>query len=363
MNIHPRLKTFLTTAINNDASDVHLKPNTAPHIRIKGVLKPVGEKPLSEAENEAMIFSTLSSEQQAYLQKHNEMDYAIFLENKGRFRVNTYRAQGRWESVMRLLPPEIKNMAQLHLPPVNRKLALLNDGLVLVAGDTGSGKSTTLAAMIDVINTERAKNIITIENPVEAVHENKRSIISQREVGLDTDSFAQALRSVLRQDPDVILIGEIRDRDTAEAALQAAQTGHLVFATIHAGSSEEAVQRYLNLFPAEERESVRETLAVVTAGIVVQKLVLDTKRQRRPVQEVLVNTDRAARLIRDANHTEKYRHVIAEGAAHGMQTMEQVLVWMVQKKILDVNTALAAAPDTRTLRNELRKQNELPSAE
>lgn len=361
MNIHPRLNTFLITAIKHESSDLHLLPGSAPQLRKKGKLRPVGEKALTEAEVKEMIFSTMSSEQQQFLHENHEIDYAIELPDKGRFRINAFQAQGQYAAAFRLLPLNVQTLEELNLPLIDRKLALAESGLVLVAGSTGSGKSTTVSAMIDVNNDQRAVRIITIENPVETVHRNRTAVISQREVGLDTDSFAKALRSVLRQDPDIIVIGEVRDRDTAEAAIYAAQTGHLVFATIHAGSSEEAVQRYINLFPHEEREVIRETLAVVLNGIVVQKLIMDVKRTRIPVQEVLVNTDRVSRLIRDAGHGEKYKKVITEGEAHGMQTMEQVLVRMVRNKQLDASEALKSAPDVRTVRTELRQLNLLES--
>jgi twitching motility protein PilT len=353
--IHPKLVSYLRSAKKYAASDLHIVPQTPPNIRQDGKLKALVEAPLTPELTREMILSTLSPEKQRHLDTHGELDYAISLEHQGRFRVNAYRAQGNYEAVIRLLSNSVKSLKDLGLPDVARSLALEKDGLVLVAGETGSGKSTSLASMIDLINNERTKKrIFTIENPVEIIHTSNRALISQREVGIDTDSFSQALRSVLRQDPDVILIGEIRDKDTAEVALQAAQTGHLVLSTIHAGSAEETVNRYVNLFPPEDRDNMRQALAITLKGVLVQQLVVDKQLERMPALEVMVNTLRVRRRI-SGETSEPLKTILEEGGPHQMQSLEQDLVRLVQNNRISPETALMAANNRRALKLMLTK--------
>jgi len=352
----------MRSAKKYEASDLHIVPLTPPNIRQNGKLKALVESPLTPELTAQMILSTLTPDQQRYLDAHGELDYAISLEGTGRFRVNAYRAQGNYEAVIRLLSSTVKSLKELGLPDIARDFALEKDGLVLVAGETGSGKSTSLASMIDLINNERVKKrVFTIENPVEIVHQSNRALISQREVGIDTDSFAQALRSVLRQDPDVILIGEIRDKDTAEVALQAAQTGHLVFSTIHASSSEEAVNRYVNLFPPEDRENMRQALSISLRGILVQHLVVGKQMERLPAIEVLVNTLRVRRRIAGET-SESLKTIIEEGGPHRMNSLEQELVRLVQKNRISVDVALRAANNPRALKLMLTKASLITQA-
>jgi twitching motility protein PilT len=354
-DIDKRLKTFLATAIKNKASDLHIQPNSKPHIRIDETLRALSSAPLTPQESEEIILSTMEENTKKFLLENHEADYALNIPNMGRFRVNTFMAQGALESVIRIISLEPKSIADLRLPASLEEMVQVKDGLILIAGSTGSGKSSTLSGMIDFINGHYAKRIITIENPVEILHTNKKSLITQREIGIDAKSFAGALRSVLRQDPDVIMVGEIRDKETADAAIQAAQTGHLVLSTIHAGNSEEAIIRLTNLFPLNDRENVRETIAVILKGIVVQKLLLDVNKQTVPVVEILVNTSRVQDLVSGKTASEGFQKVISEGGYSGMQTMDQHLVDLAIKKIISVDTAINNAVHPQFVKGELKQ--------
>jgi twitching motility protein PilT len=352
--INPRLKQFLAAAIKNKASDLHLQPQAKPYIRIDGKLRALGTDALSEEACKDIILSTLDEKLLRVLEEKLEIDYALNIPEMGRFRVNTFHAQGSYESVIRIVSLSPRSLVDLRIPESVKSLALHQDGLVLVAGSTGSGKSSTLAALIDVINSTSAKRIITIENPVEIIHTNKKSLITQREIGLDTVSFAGALRSALRQDPDVILVGEIRDKETAEAAVEAAQTGHLVFSTIHAGSSEETVIRLANLFPLEDRENIRDTLSAILRGVLVQKLIRDVDDKPLPVVEIMVNSTRMQDAIAGKASSDSIQQIIEESGIHGMQTMDGALVDMVIQKMITRDTALVTARNSQWVQQKLK---------
>lgn len=353
------LESLLAVANQHQASDIHLRANSKPYLRIKGRLAPCSDVLDAEMVRN-IIFASMDEEQKEFLLKHKEIDYAFKPSEDGsRYRINAFTAQGAIEAVLRVVDSEAKNVDDLRLPSVINKLATVKDGLILVAGATGSGKSTTLAAMIDYVNQHEQKRIITIENPVEIVHQDKKSVISQREVGGDTVSFASALRSVLRQNPDIILIGEIRDRETAESALQAAQTGHLVLSTIHAGTAEETIKRFANLYPADERVNIKRALAYSLKGILVQRLVLDVEQQKLPVLEIMTSTDRIVQaLLAEAEETggENLTKIIADSEIHGMLTLDQYLVKLVAKGLITIETAISEAVNPMTLKQNLHRR-------
>lgn len=360
-DINNHLIVLLKTAVKHEASDLHLKANSRAFLRIKGKLIPCGEDTISSEKLREMIMSTMSEDQRELFYKLKEVDYGLRIPNVGRFRVNAYTAQGEVEAVLRVIQEGARNTENLKLPPVINKLAAEKDGLVLVAGSTGSGKSTTLAAMIDYVNKNYPKRIITIENPVEILHNDVKSVISQREVGGDTDSFASALRSILRQNPDIILIGEIRDRETADSALQAAQTGHLVFSTIHAGTAEETISRFAGLYPAEERPGVKRSLAYSLKGVLAQRLIVDRTGSKLPVLEIMTSTDRITQaMLADADDQpgrESITKVISESDLYGMMTLDQYLLKLVINKVITVEAAIAESVNPLTFRQTLHQRN------
>lgn len=330
MTISKTLLSYLEAAAKNYASDLHLKPDSRVYARISVNLVPMGKQVLSKAVVANMILSLLDETQKAHLLNHKELDFSLSLDTIGRLRINAYIAQGNIEAVMRFISYSPKDFNMLNLEPADsfKKLADYDDGLVIISGATGSGKSSTISAMVDYINKNKTSRIITLENPVEVVHKNIKSLISQRELGSDIHSFYDALKSALRQDVDVIVVGEIRDSDTAKIALQAAETGHLVLTTIHAINTIDTISRYLSLFNADERDFARDTFAQVLRGIVVQKLIPSDGSQdhdRVPMLEVGINTTRLARAIAD----NKQSDIIAslkEGGYYGMATFDESLV-------------------------------------
>lgn len=358
---HKLLTQLLHIATSSDSSDVHLKADAKVYLRVKGKLLPCTKEDISAGTIHSIVLASMEPEQREFMKTNNEIDYAYNPKDGTgfRYRVNAYTAQGNLEAVFRVIKNEVMPTGMLNLPEVVDSLAVAKQGLILVAGATGQGKSTTLGAMIDKINRTSSKRIITIENPVEMVHRDQQSVISQREVGEDTESFAVALRSVLRQDPDVILVGEIRDMETAEIALQAAQTGHLVLSTIHAGSAEETIKRFAGLYPAEERANVKRTLATTLVGIVAQRLVVDVENSKFPVMEIMVNNHRVTQcLLADAEDTpvENLTRVIADSEQAGMHTLDQYLIKMYLSGRITVETAFKEANEPLVMRQELQKK-------
>lgn len=353
VNLHPQFKAYLATAIKHSASDLHLQPETKPHIRIDNSLVAIGKDVLNKDFVRELVLSTLDETQKRFLATNLEIDYALNIPELGRFRINAYTAQGSYEAVIRVVSGSPKSIIELRLPPIVGDLAMEHSGLILVAGSTSSGKSSTLSSMVDAINKQEYKKIVTIENPVETLHTNYKSIVTQREIGLDTLSFAAALRSALRQDPDVIMVGEIRDKETAEAAIQAAQTGHLVLSTIHAGNAEEVITRMASLFPQGDRDSVKETLASIVRGVIVQKLLPDMKKKRVPALEILINTPRVTDVILGVSN-ESYITAMKEGQHYGMQTMDQHLIKLATDLTISVNMALNTAQNRQFVEMELK---------
>ena len=327
-------------------SDLHLKVPSPPVVRVDGSMHPVdGLAPLTPEDTERAVHEMLGDP--AKLQEFNEegeVDFAYSIPGLARFRCNAFRQRGSVSVVVRAIPVSIKTISELSLPPVIRELAEEERGIVLLTGTTGSGKSTTLAAMIDHINSTRRRHIVTVEDPLEFLHEDKKSIINQREVGMDTGSFKRALRRVLRQDPDVILIGEMRDEETVHAALSAAETGHLVFSTVHTVDAAETVNRLIDFFPPHMHNQVRAMIGSTLKGAVSQRLVPTIDGSGRiACCEVLRMTGRVRDMITDPAQTGKLPEVIAEGSFYGMQTFDQHLFEHLKSGRVEMDTAIQFA--------------------
>jgi twitching motility protein PilT len=350
------LDQVLAEAVERGASDVHIKVGSPPHIRLDGELVTVSDEPVQAADTERVAFAVMPKMRAEEFIATNEADFAYGLSGVGRFRVNVFRQRGTVGMVLRHILPGIPPMEELGLPPVCRRLAEEKRGLVLVTGPTGSGKTTTLAAMIDHINETEARHIVTIEDPIEVLHPDKKSIINQREVGSDTTDFLGALKRALRQDPDVILIGEMRDPETVWAALSAAETGHLVFSTLHTMGAGETINRVIDFFPPYQQQQVRMSLAGALKGIVSQRLVQRSDTDGRvPAMEVLVSTGRVFDKIADATQTHELEEIIADGAYYGMQTFDQSLLHLYADKIVSRRDALSTASNPHDLRLKMEQ--------
>jgi twitching motility protein PilT len=326
------------------ASDLHLKAGNVPFVRIDGELRPTTFPPLSAHETAQAAEALMSDHKRREFTQTNEADLGHTMAGVGRFRVNVFRQRGVVGLAIRRVRSEVPTVAELLLPPVLEELANAPRGLILMTGPTGTGKTTTIASMIGHINRTRRAHIVTIEDPIEVVHDDDRSIVQQREVGLDTDSYATALRHVVRQDPDVIFVGEIRDPESALSAIQAAETGHLVISTMHTIDSTETINRLLDLFPASHQREVRTSFAGALRGIVSQRLVARADGKGRvPVVEVLVATGRVYDRVISPEATGELRDIIAEGAYYGMQTFDQALVKLVQAGLVAEEDAKIAS--------------------
>jgi twitching motility protein PilT len=336
----------LMTVIETESSDLHLKVPSQPIVRRYGKLVPIeGSQPLRPEDTEATLFHMLTDEAKLEaFRAEREVDFSYSVPGVARFRVNAFVQRGSVSLVCRAIPFEIKTVEELLLPPVISEIADEERGLILLTGTTGSGKSTTLASMIDHINCTYAKHIVTIEDPVEFLHRDKTSIINQREVGEDTASFARALRRVLRQDPDVILVGEMRDEETVRTALSAAETGHLVLSTIHTVDAAESVNRIIDFFPQSEQRQARAMLAGTLKAVISQRLVPTPDRQGRVATcEILRMTGRVRDMIVNPEETGRLPEVITEGAYYGMQSFDQALLYHVQQGRVSMEDALKAA--------------------
>src|SRR5215203_3000795 len=337
------LQDLIGLLVRQEGSDLHLKVGSPPVTRIRGLLAPVeGMGMLDCPDTEAFLKEIIPENLLEDFEQVGEADFSYDTE-LGRFRVNAFRQRGAVSIAMRYVPFEIPKFEELGLPEVIRTLAFEERGIILITGTTGSGKSTTLASMINMVNHSMAKHVITIEDPIEFTHRDDKSIINQREVGTDTASFTRALRRVLRQDPDIILIGEIRDAESAQIALSAAETGHLVLSTLHTVDATETVNRMVDLFPPHERGQVRTMLAGTLKGIVGQRLVRTRDGGRTPVCEVMVTTGRIRDFIMDPTQTGQIEQAISEGEYYGMQTFDQALLKLVQEDKVDYDEALRYA--------------------
>jgi twitching motility protein PilT len=337
----PNLADFLEAVINGAGSDLHLTTNLPPMIRVNGELKPLkGYRKLESKDLREIVYSMITQKHREIFEEKLELDISYSLPGKARFRVNVFQQRDSVGCVMRLIPYEIKSTEQLGLPPAVKEFTRLRRGMVLVTGITGSGKSTTLAALVDQINTERPEHIMTIEDPIEFLHKHKKSVVNQREVGTDTHGFGHALKHVLRQDPDVILVGELRDLETIQTALTAAETGHLVFATLHTQDAPQSVDRLIDVFPPHQQEQIRIQLAGCLAGIVSQQLVPTSDGKGRAVAaEVLVVTPAVRNLIREGKTHQIYSAMQA-GGKHGMQVMDQALAELFKKGKVSYETGI-----------------------
>lgn len=317
-----RIEMLLQEVINQHASDLHLQVGLPPMLRIDGALTPVANTPSLDVETtERLIFSILDNEQKQILLKDKEFDFSFAFGDLGRFRVNAFHERGNIAAAMRLIPNDIPTLAELGLPAVVESFADYPRGLVLVTGPTGSGKSTTLAALLDKINSERSEHIITIEDPIEFTHKSKRSVIVQREVHYDTYSFSAALRSALREDPDVVLIGEMRDLETISAAITIAETGHLVFATLHTNSASQSIDRMVNVFPPHQQPQIKAQLGNMLMAICSQRLIPAIGGGRLVSAEILVANPAVRNIIREGK-SHQLDQVIQTSAKEGMQSME-----------------------------------------
>ncbi len=345
MNQNLRIEILLEEIVRKNASDLHLQVGLPPMMRLDGVLAPFpGYNPLNAEEVEHLVFAILDDDQQKILIKDKEFDFSFAFGDLGRFRVNAFHERGNLAASLRLIPNQIKTITELGMPPVIQSFADFPRGLVLVTGPTGSGKSTTLAALIDKINSEKAQHIITIEDPIEFTHKSKRSAIVQREVHYDTYSFSAALRSSLRQDPDVVLIGEMRDLETISAAITIAETGHLVFATLHTNSAAQSIDRMIDVFPPHQQPQVRSQLANILQGICAQRLVPAIGGGRVVAAEVMVVNPAIRNIIREGK-THQLDTVIQTGSDQGMQTMDRTLVKLVQSGVVTYDDAREFAVD------------------
>jgi twitching motility protein PilT len=349
-----RIETLLEDVIKKKASDLHLQVGLPPMLRIDGALAPVtGAEALTEQSLEHLIFAILDEDQKQILLKDKEFDFSFAFGDLGRFRVNAFHERGNLAAALRLIPKEILSIEQLGLPPVVNKFADYPRGLVLVTGPTGSGKSTTLASLVDKINNERASHIITIEDPIEFTHKSKKSIIVQREVHYDTYSFSAALRSSLREDPDVVLIGEMRDLETIAAAITIAETGHLVFATLHTNSAAQSIDRMIDVFPPHQQQQVRAQLANMLMAICSQRLIPTIGGGRIAAAEILVATPAVRNIIREGK-SHQLEAVIQTGAEFGMQSMDKTLVGLIHKGTISYDEARNYAVDLEELDHLMR---------
>jgi twitching motility protein PilT len=336
--------------IQKNASDLHLTVGDRPKIRVDGdLVNSTFPKPLAPKDTLALAYSILTEHQKKRFETDDELDFSFGVQNLSRFRGNVYKQRGCVAMAIRQIPYEIQSVEKLGLPPIINKLAERPRGLVLVTGPTGSGKSTTLAAMVDKINRERRGHIITVEDPIEFIHRHQSSIINQREVGDDTKSFAAALKYALRQDPDVILVGEMRDLETISAALTIAETGHLVLATLHTNSAAEAVNRIIDAFPSHQQSQVRAQLSFVLEGIITQTLIPRARGKGRVVAaEILVCTPAIRAVIRDEKIHQIYS-LMQAGKKHGMQTMNDALQMLYIKNDVTLEEALKRSADPQEL--------------
>jgi twitching motility protein PilT len=335
----------LRALVAKGGSDLHMKVGAPPLLRIDGALEPLpGGRALARSDTETSLHTILRDEAKlSEFAEDHEVDFSYEIEDVARFRVNAFQQRGTISIVARAIPHRIRTIEELALPPVIRELAEEERGILLLTGTTGSGKSTTLAAMIDHINESRPRHVVTIEDPIEFVHSDKRSVINQREVGLDTQSFRRALRRVLRQDPDVILIGEMRDEETVRTALSAAETGHLVLSTVHTVDAPETVNRIIDFFPPHEHGHARAMLAGTLKGVISQRLVPGSSGGRVAACEILRMTGRVRDMIMDPTQTGRLGEVVSEGAYYGMQTFDQALFHHVKAGLVTVEDAIRAA--------------------
>jgi len=354
MQAQPRIEILLEEVVKKKASDLHLQVGIPPMLRVDGSLIPVtGADPLTDETVETLIFAILDEDQKQILLKDKEFDFSFAFGDLGRFRVNAFHERGNLAAALRLITNDILSIEQLGMPAVVNKFAEYPRGLVLVTGPTGSGKSTSLAALINKINTEKSAHIITIEDPIEYTHKSKKSVIVQREVHYDTYSFSAALRSALREDPDVVLIGEMRDLETIASAITIAETGHLVFATLHTNSAAQSIDRMIDVFPPHQQPQIRAQLSNILMAICSQRLVPSIGGGRVVAAEILVATPAVRNIIREGK-THQLDAVIQTGAEFGMQSMDKQLVSLIHAGTISYDEARNFAIDVDELDRLMR---------
>ncbi len=341
MNIFDLLKI----SIELGASDIHITVDSAPIARIKGKFIKLTDKILTKYDTEEMAKEIAGEKNFKRIEENGECDFSVAIESGERFRVNAYKQKGYYAIAIRTITSEIPSFETLGLPEVLKSFTEKHKGLVLVTGPTGSGKSTTLASLIDIINTNQQRHIITLEDPIEYVHHHKQSLVNQREIGQDTESFNSALRAILRQDPDVILVGEMRDPETISIALTAAETGHLVFSTLHTVGAAKTIDRIVDMFPSEQQQQIRTQLSTVCEGVISQQLVQTIDgRKRVAALEVMVANPAIRNLIRE-NKTYQIQNIIQTGSKHGMQSMDQELVNLYRQGSISRDSVLSRCTD------------------
>ncbi len=344
---------LLTEATQRGASDLHLSVGLPPTIRVDGRLQRLNYEALTNQDVQRLIYDVLTNQQIQWFEKVRELDFSYGLQSVGRFRFNVYRQRGNIGAAMRAIPTKVPTIEELRLPPILRDLGRRPSGLVLVTGPTGAGKSTTLATMIDLINQERDCHIMTIEDPIEYLHGHKRAMINQRELGQDTNSFENALRAILREDPDVILVGEMRDLETISAAITLAETGHLVFATLHTRNAPQTIDRIVDVFPAYQQDQIKVQLANALEAVVAQQLLPRASGGRIPCIELMMANSAIKNLIREGR-TEQLYSIMETGGAHGMVTMDRALVQLLRMGTITLDVARAASLDPDNLHRLLK---------
>lgn len=359
--MHPSIDDLLRELVSRDASDLHIKPGLPPVMRVHGTLIRTNYPALSEEDTNGLLRSILSDERWARLEGFKELDLSYQVEGLSRFRVNMFWHRGSLGAVFRVIPFKVRTIDELGIPQVAKKLALLPRGLILVTGPTGSGKSTTLAAMVNHINTHRKQHIMTIEDPIEYMHSDQIAVINQRELGIDTHSFADALRHVMRQNPDVILVGEMRDLETIQLAITAAETGHLVLSTLHTVDAAQTIDRIVDVFSPDQQAQIRTQLSVTLQAVISQTL-LPTKDEKGRVAafEVLVATPSVRTLIRDGKTHQLYLD-IQTGHEHGMQTLDSNLIALLKEGIVDYDNALAKSQAPQEFTRRAMNMGLIPS--
>jgi twitching motility protein PilT len=349
------LPELLQTMVQMEGSDLHITTNTPPQVRVHGHLTRLEGAALSPSDTKQLAYSVLTDAQKKRFEETLELDFSFGIKGLARFRVNMFNQRGAVGAVYRLIPERIRSFQELSLPPVLATLSERPRGLVLVTGPTGSGKSTTLAAMIDKINKERHDHILTIEDPIEFVHQHQSCLVNQREVHSDTESFSNALRAALREDPDIVLIGEMRDLETVEAALRIAETGHLTLATLHTNSASQTINRIIDIFPSHQQSQIRTQLSLVLEGIVCQALLPKMGGGRTVALEIMVPTAGIRNLIREDKVHQIYSAMQTGQEKMGMQTMNQSLATLYQKRLVTLETALMASSNRDELQDLINR--------
>lgn len=351
----PELDRYFRAVVKMQASDLHLKANTVPRVRTGGAVKSTSASTLSNEDVERMVFEIMTDAQREYYRAHGACDFAYDLDGSDRFRINVFRQRGLTSMAARRVARYVPTFEELHLPPKLKDLCYLHQGMIILAGITGAGKSTSIAAMLQHINHMRACHIVTVEDPIEYLFDDDKAFINQREIGIDVRSFEDALRYLMREDPDVVLIGEMRDRETFQAAMNAAETGHLVFCTVHSSSTSQTITRILDLFPEDGRELVRQSLVFNLRAVVCQKLLPSIKPgvERVPAVEIMITNPSVRRLIESHRETE-IPDVIRSCYGEGMQDFTEHLRRLVEDEFIDHKTAYESAPNPEELRMRLK---------